>query len=410
MNSYIERSERMVDFSLTEEQRLLQQTARDFAEKEIRPVVDAVARMDRSKEVPWDYCRKMVKKGCELGFTKLLIPEEYGGLGRQCFDNVLVMEELGAADVGIASSYFNLNATMPMLIALGGTDKQRATWLRDMCARELFMLSSAGMEPNTAGSDCICPLPDPAIGIRTVARREGDTFIIHGAKAGFCTNAGIADAYYVMVRTDLNLPPMASTPMIYVPANTPGLTVGKKTELMGWKTAHHAEVYLDDVRVPVDNLIGEPGKPLPMMFMPYVATGLAACYVGLARAAYEYALGYAKERISWGQPIIRHQAVALKLADMLVDLQAARLMVWDAACAVDNNNMEAVTTKGPSAKSFAVDVAIKNAGQAVKILGGYGVAEEYRTSTFLKDAWIGYPCDITKDMLRLNMIAMLTME
>lgn len=213
-----------------------------------------------------------------------------------------------------------------------------------------------------------------------------------------------------MVRTDLNAPPMVSTSMIYVPADTPGLSTGKKTELMGWKSAHHAEVYLDNVRLPVENLIGEPGKPLPMMFMPYVATGLAACYVGLARAAYEYALNYAKERVSWGQPIIRHQAVALKLADMLVDVQAARLMVWDAACAVDNNNPEAFLTKGPSAKSFAVDVAIKNAERAVMILGGYGVAREYATARFLNDAWVGYPCDITKDMLRLNMITMLTMD
>jgi alkylation response protein AidB-like acyl-CoA dehydrogenase len=133
--------------------------------------------------------------------------------------------------------------------------------------------------------------------------------------------------------------------------------------------------------------------------------GLAACYVGLARAAYEYARTYAGQRVSWGRPIIEHQAVALKLADMYVDTQAARLMVWDAAHACETAPMAAGTVKAPAAKTFAVDVAIRNAQRCVEILGGYGVTKEYRAGKFLNDAMVGYACDFTRDLLRMGMVA-----
>ncbi len=140
------------------------------------------------------------------------------------------------------------------------------------------------------------------------------------------------------------------------------------------------------------------------MLVPEVPIGLAASYVGLARAAYEYALNYAKQRVSWGRPLISHQAVALKLADMMVNTQAARLMVWDAACAADSNPQLAATVKAPAAKTFAVDVAIKNAQTAVEILGGYGITKEYQAGKFLSDAWIGYSCHFTRDILRLGLV------
>jgi alkylation response protein AidB-like acyl-CoA dehydrogenase len=157
--------------------------------------------------------------------------------------------------------------------------------------------------------------------------------------------------------------------------------------------------------VPVENLFGQEGKAGELlMLLPEVAIGLAASYVGLARAAYEYALDYAKQRVSWGRPIIEHQAVALKLADMMVNTQAARLMVWDAAHAADTTPLLATTVKAPAAKTFAVDVAIKNAQTAVEILGGYGVMKESQAGKFLSDAWIGYSCDFSRDILRLGLV------
>ncbi len=402
----------MIDFSLNEEQRMYQETARAFAVNEIKPVVEAIKRMDRSKQVPWDLCRDLYKKGADIGFSKLLIPEEYGGLGGRLMDLVLILEELGAVDVAIAASYFNVSATSPMIILKGGNDEQRKRLLTAMARADDYVLASASSESNVSGADAFCPDQDPKIGLKTFARRDGDYYILNGSKAGFSTNAGAAKAYFIMARTDLDKPGIESTSMFFVPADTPGLTVGKKTELIGWKSAMHCEVYLDDVRIPVANRIGEEGANFGLFFMeviPYLAAGLAACYVGQARAAFEYAFEYAQNRISWGQPIINHQAVALKLADMMVDVEAARLMVWKLACAADSGDMGTAALLSPAAKSFAIDVAIKNAERCVRILGGYGVAAEYDAGKFLTDAWVGEPCDGTRDLLRLNMLNVLRM-
>jgi alkylation response protein AidB-like acyl-CoA dehydrogenase len=267
------------------------------------------------------------------------------------------------------------------------------------------VFSAAESEPNVASSDLFCPTPDAQIGMKTVAVRDGDTYVLNGKKSGLVTNAGIADAYFIIARTALDKPMQESMSIFYIGADTPGLTFGQRTEMIGWKASHHAAIHLDNVRVPAQNLIGQEGQAgALLMLVPEVAIGLAASYVGLARAAYEYALNYAKQRVSWGRPLISHQAVALKLADMMVNTQAARLMVWDAACAADSDPQLAATIKAPAAKTFAVDVAIKNAQTAVEILGGYGVIKEYRAGKFLSDAWIGYSCHFTRDILRLGLV------
>jgi alkylation response protein AidB-like acyl-CoA dehydrogenase len=210
----------------------------------------------------------------------------------------------------------------------------------------------------------------------------------------------------VTARTDLTKPPFESTSFFYIPANLPGIAVSKRTELIGWKMAHNAEVRFDDVRIPKECLLGEEGMGMPIFLMrslPYIGVGFAACYVGLARAAYDYALDYAQSRVSWGTPIINHQAVASKIADMYVNLHAARLMVWEAAHCIDSGSPMA-GLKSPAAKTFATDAAIQNAEMAVKILGSYGITREYKTSKMLNDAWIGWSCDGTNDILRLHMV------
>lgn len=395
----------MIDFSLTQEQQTLQKTARDFAHSKIKPIVKMLDESNDPTLVPWDLCKGVFHKGADLGFTSLLLPQEYGGMGGKCIDLVLLQEELGFADVGIASNYFNLTAAMALLIAKAGTEEQRRQILSHVSSGEPLLFSAAESEPSVAGSDLFCPTPDPKIGMKTFAQRDGDTYVINGNKSALVANAGIADAYFIMARTDLDKPMRESMSMFYVPADTPGLKFGKKTEMIGWKTCHHAEIYLDNVRVPTENLIGEEGQAgAILMLLPEMYIGLAASYVGLARAAYEYALDYAKHRVSWGRPLIEHQAVALKLTDMMVDTQAARLMVWNAAHAADTDPQLAVTVKGPAAKTFAVDVAIKNAQKAVEILGGYGITKEYQAGKFLNDAWIGYSCGFSRDILRLNLV------
>jgi acyl-CoA dehydrogenase len=299
-----------------------------------------------------------------------------------------------------------------VILVHGGSEAQRKRWLGAFASEPDHILASASSEPDVAGADSFCPLPDPKIGLRSVALREGDRYVINGSKAAFSTNAGAAKSYFVMARTSLDAPAPVSTSLFIIPADAPGLTVGGRHHLIGWKTAMHAEVFLDNVIVPVENRIGEEGGNNALFFMktlPYLASGLAATYLGLARAAFELAYRYAHERVSWGTPIVNHQAVALKLADMVADLEAARLMVWKLAWAADRGDPQAAGVLSPAAKTFAVDVAIRNAERALKIMGSYGVSEEYDAGRMLNDAWVGDACDGTRDMLRLGIVNALRM-
>jgi acyl-CoA dehydrogenase len=395
----------MIELSLNPEQRMLQQTAREFAQSVVAPVAEQIEVSKEPNLFPYDLCREVVRKGAKLGFLALVTPEEHGGLGGDCIDLALLCEELGAVDVAIAANYFNLTATMNLMVARFGNDDQRRRILAPLRDGQPHALSGALSEPNVAGSDLFAPMPGDGVGIGTRALREGDTYVLNGAKAAFVTNGGIADGYFVLARTNPDVPPAAGMSMFYVPGGTPGLSWGKPTELIGWKSGHHAEIFLDNVRAPVANRIGEEGQAGMLLgSVAEMPVGLAACYVGLARAAFEYARDYARQRVSWGKPIIEHQAVALKLADMYVDTQAARLMVWDAAHACGADPVAAGTVKAPAAKTFAVDVAIRNAQRCVEILGGYGVTREYKAGKFLNDAMIGYACDFTRDLLRLGLV------
>lgn len=398
----------MIDLTLSEEQLLLQKTARDFAEKEIAP---AAVRMEAASDVDAavrEIGREVLAKGAALGFLSLLIPEADGGLGRPCIDMAILCEELAAADVAIAADLFSLTATMTQLVTLGGTTEQRARLLGPIVEGRPVIFSGALSEPAVAGSDLFYPEPDPSVGVRTHARREGDRYILNGSKSAFVTNGGVADVYFVLARTSLDRPLGESLTIFAIPTGTKGLTFSRNTELIGWRTTHHAQLFLDDVEVPEENRIGPDGGAMQIFgSCAYMPISLAACFVGLARSAQHYATSYAKDRRSWKRPIIEHQAVGLKLADMAVQTQMARLMVWDAAIAADKDPFAAGTFKGPAAKTAAVDAAIHNAQKSVEVLGAYGVTREYRAGRFLNDAWVGYACDFTRDMLRLGLVPFL---
>lgn len=399
----------MIDFSLTQEQELLQSTARNFAGAEIAPAVQQLtkARAAGMAVEPWPYCKELFRKGWELGFTRLLVPEAFGGVGARMIDAVILLEELGAADIAIAADLFALNMTVPLIILAGGSPAQQQEFLPLICSRPT-VLSGALSEPNVAGSELFTQDPSPKMGIKTFARRDGDNYTLQGQKSAFVTNCGIADHYFILARTNLDRPLWESISVFFVPAAAPRLTAGARTRMSGWHTGHHAELFIDNVEVAAGRLIGGEGQGAKIMgSLPQMAVGLAATFVGLARAAYEYALEYAKKRMSMGVPIIQHQAVALKLADMYCDYHAARLALWDAAIACDAAPMIAATLKAPLAKTMAVDASIRNAERALQILGAYGVTDEYPTAGWLNDAWIGYSCDFTRDMLRLGMTGFL---
>ncbi len=402
----------MIELKLTEDQQLLQQTARDFARAEVAPVVERVLkqRATAGDADPWPACAAMFRKGWELGFTRLLLPESVGGGAGRMIDAAILLEELGAVDVAIAADLYALNMTVPLIVAAGGTPAQQAELL-PLIAAKPTVLSGALSEPNVAGSELFTQDPSPKMGIKTFAKRDGDHYVIRGNKSAFVTNCGIADHYFVLARTSLEKPLWESISVFFVPADTPGLKPGPRTRMTGWHTGHHAELYLEDVRVPASRLIGGEGLGARIMgSLPQMPIGLAAAYVGLARAAYEYALDYAKKRVSMGVPIIQHQSVALKLAEMYADWHVARLAVWDAALDCDADPMRAATLKAPLAKTLAVDASIRNAEKAVQILGAYGITDEYPTARLLNDAWIGYSCDFTREMLRLGMVPFLPQE
>ena len=393
----------MIDLTPTPEQAMLQRTARDYAAAQLTPLV-ARTRRDAPSE-PWPLVRPAFEAGAALGLTRLFVPADVGGLGGSCVDAAIVLEELGAADVGIASDYFSLTATMPLMLQRAGGDHAAAA-LAAFAAAPAMVLAGAQSEPNVAGSELMLAGPAAEYGPKLRARRDGDAWVLDGAKSAFVTNAGVADAYLIIARTDPAKPLIEGLSIFWVPAETPGVRVGRKTPLIGWPLTSHAELGFDAVRLPATSLIGaEGGAAMLFARVPEMPVCLAACFVGLARAATDYALAYARERRSMGAPIARHQAVALKLAEMAVEVHAARLLVWDAAAACATDPMAAAMFKAPAAKAKAVDAAIRCAELCVQVLGGYGVTQEYEAGRFLADAWIGWSCDFTRDVLYLGIAA-----
>jgi alkylation response protein AidB-like acyl-CoA dehydrogenase len=397
----------MIGFTPTEEQQQLVRTARGFAERHIRPLVERVKQAGPPAD-PWPLVAPLFAEGAALGFTRLFLSPDLGGMGGSCLDAALMLEELGAADVGLASDYFALTACMPLMAARAGGPSAEA-FLRTFADAPAMVLAGAQSEPDVAGSELMLAGPDPAFGPRLSAAETPDGWLLQGRKSAFITNAGAADAYLIIARTDPAQPVFSGLSIFLVPAGTPGLTVGRKTKLIGWPLTTHAELVLDDVRLPADALIGSRGgAAMTFASVPEMPVCLAACFVGLARAAFDHARGYAADRRSMGQPIARHQAVALKLAEMAINVETARLHVWQAAAACETDPMRAALLLAPMAKATAVDMAIRNAELAVQVLGGYGVTAEYDAGRYLNDAWIGWSCDFTRDVLHLGIAQALT--
>ena len=275
-----------IDFTLSDEQREIQALAHTFAEEEIRPVA---AELDEREEFPWD----LVKKAGELGLTTFAFPEELGGLGiTDELTNCIITEELSWGCGGVATVLGGTHlASIPILLA--GTDEQKQRLLKPIVQRN-GLCAMALTEPE-AGSDVAA--------MTTTARREGDYYVLNGAKR-FITNGGIADLYVVFATVDRALGHRGVTAFI-VPGDTPGVSGGKKEKKLGIRCSHTGEVLLDDVRVPVENRLGEEGSgfKLAMTMLDRSRPMVAAIALGIARAAYEYARDYAKERVQFGKPI-----------------------------------------------------------------------------------------------------------
>jgi acyl-CoA dehydrogenase len=372
-----------VSFGLTEEQRALRELAREFAEKEIRP---KAAEYDEHQTHPAD----IVEKAHEVGLMNPHIPAEYGGPELPGFEGVLISEELCWGCAGIGTTLIaNTLGALPVMIA--GTEEQKRAWLPRL-VESAELVSFALTEPN-AGSD--------VSGIQTNAVRAGDEYVINGSKM-FITNAGHAGWFTVFVSTDRSKGHRGLTGFI-VPADAEGVVIEKHLDKMGQRATDTSAVAFQDVKVAAGNRLGEEGDgfKIAMQTLDFTRPGTAAGAVGVGRAAYEYAVGYARERIQFGQPIAMNQGINFLIADMATEVEAARLLVWQAAWMVDQGYGRKATLYSSFAKRFAADTAMKVTTDAVQVFGGYGYMKEYPVEKLMRDAKLYQIYEGTSQIQRL---------
>lgn len=358
----------MVDFELTPEQRALRDLAREFARREIAPVA---AKHDREHSFPWD----VLRKAFAAGLMNAVIPREYGGGGLTVFESCLLSEEIAAGCSGIWSAMtVNNLAAWPVILA--GSEEQKRQFLGQLTADLCF--AAYCQTESDAGSD--------VAGIKTTARRVGDEYVIDGAKR-FITNGGVASWYTVFASTEPGARHRGLTAFL-VPRETPGVAVGREEDKMGQRAASTTEVYFQEVTIPAAYRLGEEGQgfKLAMMTLDRTRPELAAGAVGVARAALEHAVEYARQRRQFGQPIAAFQGIQFMLADMAKEVEASRLLGWQAAWLIDNGRPSA--RESAIAKLVATDTAMRVATDAVQIFGGNGYMRDYPVEKLMRDAKI----------------------
>ena len=372
-----------ISFALTEEQRSLRALAREFAQREIRPVA---ALYDEEGTHPAD----VIAKAHEVGLMNAHIPEELGGPGLTGFDGMLIGEELAWGCSGVATAIVaNTLGAAPVLIA--GTEEQKRQWVAPL-TEEPSLCSFGLTEPN-AGSD--------VSGIETTAERRGDEYVLNGSKT-FITNAGRATWTVVFASTDRSRGHRGLSAFV-VPMDTPGVVIEKHLDKMGQRATDTSAFALSEVVLPAANRLGEEGDgfKIAMQTLDFTRPGTAAGAVGVAQAAYELARDYARERVQFGQPIAMHQGVNFLIADMATTIEAARLLTWQAAWMLDGDWGRRATLYSSMAKRFAADTAMTVTTDAVQVFGGYGYMREYPVEKLMRDAKLFQIYEGTSQIQRL---------
>jgi len=371
----------LVDFTLTDEQKDLRELAHDFAEKEIRPVA-----WDYDRDSTWP--QEIVEKAFEVGLMNVHIPEAYGGPGLDYLSGCLIEEELGWGCSGIGTTLMaNGLASAPLLI--GASEATKKKYL-GMLSEEPKLASFCLTEPD-AGSD--------VSGMKTRATRRGDKWAISGSKT-FITNGGHASWYTVYAKTDPDAGHRGITAFV-VDRDAGGVTVDKKEDKLGQRASNTATISFDEVEVPAENMIGEENKgfKLAMMTLDRTRPAVSSLAVGIARAAFEFAAEYSKERVQFGVPIAMHQAVAFMIADMATKIEASRLLVWESAVLLDQGKRNTLVSS--HAKRFAADTAMEVTVDAVQVYGGYGFIKDYPVEKLMRDAKIMQLYEGTSQIQRL---------
>jgi alkylation response protein AidB-like acyl-CoA dehydrogenase len=360
-----------MDFELTDEQRQIQDEIARFAENEIKPVA---TEYDTEEKFP----REIVEKAAEMGLTGANIPLEYGGAGYDTLTNAIIAEELFAADPGIGLSIQSAAFGADAIIGFG-SEAQKEEYLEPVATGDAIM-GTAISEPDT-GSD--------VSSVSTQARKEGDEWVINGNKM-WITNGSVGDYFVVLCETDPDAEGRYNGfSQILVESDRDGFEAEKITGKLGIRASDTAELILDDVRVPEENLIGTRGAGFLqiMQFFDETRTGVAAQGVGIARGAAERALAYAQDREQFGQSISEFQAIQHKLAEMFTEIEAARQLTYKSAWSVDNSE-DQLTQLASMAKEKASRVAVETADEAVQIHGGAGYVNDFDVERFYRDAKI----------------------
>lgn len=356
-----------MNFELTKEQLMIQEMVRDFAEREIKPFA---REHDENATFPIETFKKMG----ELGLLGIPFPEEYGGSGGDTISYVIAVEEIGKACGGTGLSYAAAISLGASPIYYFGTEEQKQKWLVPMARGEA--LGSFGLTEPNAGSD--------AGGTQTRAELVGDEYIINGEKQ-WITNAGYARQVIVTAVTGKREDGKKIITSLIVPTDAEGVTIRCDYNKMGVRASNTCQIVLENVRVPKENVLGEPNRGFSQ-FLKTLDGGrisIAALSVGIAQAAYEKALKYAKERVQFGQSISKFQAIQFKLADMAMEIELARNMVYKAAWLKDNN--KPFGKEAAMAKLFASEMGFRVCNQAIQIHGGYGYMKEYDVERHLRD-------------------------
>ncbi|MBI0387165.1 acyl-CoA dehydrogenase [Thermoactinomyces sp. CICC 24227] len=371
-----------MEFQLSEEHEMMRKMVRDFALKEVAP-----SAAERDEQERFD--RTIFEKMATLGLTGIPFPEEYGGGGADFLSYVIAVEELSrvCASTGVTLSAHISLASWP--IFKFGTPEQKERFLRPLA--EGKKLGAFGLTEPGSGSD--------AAAMKTTAVRDGDDYVLNGSKI-FITNGGEAEIYVVFALTDPSLKHKGTTAFI-VEKGTPGFSIGKKEKKLGIRSSPTTEILFEDCRIPASQRLGEEGEgfKIAMMTLDGGRNGIAAQAVGIAQGALDEALSYAKERHQFGKPIAKKQAIQFKLADMVTQIEAARLLTYQAAW----RESEGIPYGKASAmaKLFAGDVAMQVTTEAVQIFGGYGYTREYPVERMMRDAKITQIYEGTNEIQRV---------
>ncbi len=378
-----------MNFQLTEEQQMLKKMVRDFAEKEVEPTA-----AERDEEERFD--RDIFDQMAALGLTGIPWPEEYGGIGADFVSYVIAVEELSrvCASTGVTLSAHISLASWPIFTY--GTEEQKQNFLRRLATGEA--LGAYALSEPGAGSD--------VASMKTTAKLDGDHYVLNGSKV-WITNGEVADIYVVFAKTDQEARHKGISAFI-IEKGTEGFSFGKKEKKLGIRSSPTTELIFENCRVPKENLLGEEGEgfKIAMTTLDGGRNGIAAQAVGIAQGALDAAVDYAKEREQFGKPIAHNQGISFKLADMATEVEAARLLTYQAA--YNESNQLPYQKESAMAKLFAGDTAMKVTTEAVQVFGGYGYTKDYPVERYMRDAKITQIYEGTQEIQRLVIGRMVT--